>query len=396
MLSPDETVKRFPMLNRNALVGSLYSPGDGIIDPTMLCNALTKLAIQTSNARIIEDCPVNEILTVKNEKGLKKIIGLRTEHGDIKTNCVVNATGVWGRDLIEPLGITLPLIPMKHSYVVSETIDGINGMPNIRDHDASIAFRIQGSSMYLGGYEKNPIILDKVETDFSFSLYDLDWTTFDEHIEGAVELCPAFGVAGIKCTICGPESFTPDHKPILGPDPRLIGLFHSCGFNSAGMMYGGGCGEQLAEWIIHGRPELYMFNFDIRRFTSQQLAAKEYSVQRCHEAYAQNYEMVFAHNQPLAGRNFQCDSLHEELTWNGAVMEEIQGFERPAFFFREMAPIHVPSYDWYGAYNHVPNSNKTYMHILKGDQKYEFSDHHGRVNNLVLSIEGIYFEIIIR
>lgn len=379
MLTTDETMQLFPLLNRDAFIGSLYSPGDGIIDPTMLCNALTKLAIQTKNAQIIEQCSVSKILTEQTEKGVHKIVGLQTDHGEIRTKCVVNATGVWGRDLIEPFGISIPLIPMKHSYVVSESIEGARYLPNLRDHDASIAVRVQGTSMYLGGYEKNPIILDKVDADFSFSLYDLDWSTFDKHIDQAVELIPAFGTAGVKCTICGPESFTPDHKPIMGPDPRLIGLFHNCGFNSAGMMLGGGCGEQIAEWIIHDRPEFYMHHFDIRRFTAQQMACREYAIERCHEAYAENYSIVFAFNQPLAGRNFKKDPLHDELMKNGAVMEEKQGHERPAFFYEEKAPINIPSYDWYGAYDHAINTDTTYLSILKADQTYDFSKHHDRV-----------------
>lgn len=379
MLTIDETLKLAPFLNRDAFVGSLHSPGDGIIDPTMLCNALTKLAVRTSNVKVIEDCPVREILTEQNDRGVRTIVGLRTEFGDIRTKCVVNAAGAWGRDLIEPLGITLPLIPMKHSYVVSEPIDGVRGAPNLRDHDASIVTRVQGSTMYLGGYEKNPIILDKVESDLTFGLYDLDWSTFDCHVDKAVELCPAFGEVGIKTTICGPETFTPDHKPLLGPDPRLIGLFHNCGYNSAGMMFGGGCGRQLADWIIHGRPELYMYNFDIRRFTSIQMADKKYAIERCHEAYAENYSIVFANIQPLAGRNFQKSPLHDQLIRDGAVMEEKQGHERPAFFYKEKAPIEIPSYDWYGAYEHPVNSDQTYVDILRGDQTYDFSEHHKQV-----------------
>lgn len=202
----------FPLLNPHTFVGSLFSPNDGVIDPTMLCNALTKLATKTGNAQVIENCPVKRILTDQNERGIKRITGLETDFGVVSTDTVVNATGVWGRDLIEPLGITLPVIPMKHSYIVTEQIKGIRGLPNIRDHDASIAFRIQGESVCLGGYEKNPIILDKVEDDKSFSLYDLDWSTFDSHVEGAIELMPAFGSVGIKCTVCGPESFTPGNN----------------------------------------------------------------------------------------------------------------------------------------------------------------------------------------
>lgn len=238
ILSPNETKEIFPLLNSKSFMASLYSSGDGNIDPSMLCNALTKLATKTGNAEVFEDCPVTKILTEDTQNNVKKIIGIQTDAGVIRTNCVVNATGVWGCDLIEPFGINLPLIAMKHAYIVTEPVDGISGMPNVRDHDASIYFRIQGSSICMGGYERNPIILDRVAKDFNFGLYDSDWSTFESYVKSAEELCPAFAMAGIKSTICGPEAFTPDHKPIMGPDSRLIGLFHNCGFNSAGIMFG--------------------------------------------------------------------------------------------------------------------------------------------------------------
>ncbi|XP_037027162.1 sarcosine dehydrogenase, mitochondrial-like [Bradysia coprophila] len=383
MLSTEETLKIFPLLNPNTFVGSLHSPGDGIIDPTMLCNALTKLAIQSGKAQVIENCAVKGIKVDQNDRGVKRIIGVETDLGVINTTAVVNATGVWGRDLIEPHGITLPLVPMKHSYIVTESIKGIRGLPNIRDHDASIALRIQGETVCLGGYEKNPIILDHVENDSSFSLYDLDWETFDSHVDGAIELLPAFGSVGIKCTVCGPESFTPDHKPLLGPDPRLIGLFHNCGYNSAGMMFGGGCGEQLAKWIVSGRPEFHMFNFDVRRYTANQLSNKKWAIERSHESYAENYAMVFRNAQCLAGRNFKTDALQETLTTNGAVMEECHGYERPAFFIEDQVP--VQPYDWYGFYGNELNVDHKYKQILKGDEKYEFSDHYDLIRREALS-----------
>lgn len=221
-----------------------------------------------------------------------------------------SAKGVWGRDLLEKHGIHLPLIPMRHAYVVSETIEGVKGLPNVRDHDFSMYFRIQGQSICMGGYENNPVLLDKVPHDFQFGLYDLDWSVFETHVSGAVKLCPEFGVAGIKSTVCGPESFTPDHKPLMGPDPRLEGLFHNCGFNSAGMMLGGGCGEQMAQWVINGRPDLHMFGYDIRRFTNRQTREVEWATERSHESYAKNYSIVFPNDQPLAGRDLQQDPLH--------------------------------------------------------------------------------------
>ncbi|CAG2061697.1 unnamed protein product, partial [Timema podura] len=113
------------------------------------------------------------------------------------------------------VGLHLPLVPMKHAYVITENISGVRGLPNVRDHDASVYFRIQGESLCMGGYEPNPIMLDQVPADFQFGLYELDWTVFSAHMSGAVSLVPVFATAGIKSTVCGPESFTPDHKPII-------------------------------------------------------------------------------------------------------------------------------------------------------------------------------------
>lgn len=226
IISSNQAQSIFPLLNPKSFTSALYSPGDGDIDPTQLCNALTKLAIQTTNAQIIEDCPVHEILTERTERGLNKIVGLQTDYGFIKTDCVVNATGVWCNHLIESFGCTLPLIPMKHAYIVTEPIEGVQRVPNLRDHDGSIYFRIRGSSIEMGGYERNPVLLDNVPNDFNFGLYDLDWSVFEQHVKASEELCPAFATAGIKSTVCGPESFTPDHKPIMGPDSRLLGSLY--------------------------------------------------------------------------------------------------------------------------------------------------------------------------
>uniref|UniRef100_A0A336MEF7 CSON013804 protein n=1 Tax=Culicoides sonorensis TaxID=179676 RepID=A0A336MEF7_CULSO len=379
VLSPEETLKVFPLLDPNSFTSALYSPGDGVVDPNMMCTALTKAATNLG-ASFFENCPVEEILVDKRSTSIseifqKRVKGVRTKYGDIKTNCIVNATGVWGRDLIERHGIYLPLIPMKHAYTISEPMPGVRGCPNVRDHDYSTYFRIQGESICMGGYENNPILLGRVEKDFEFGLYDLDYTVFDTHVKGAVEICPAFGETGIKSTICGPESFTPDHKPLMGPDPRMDGLFHNCGFNSAGMMLGGGCGEQLAEWILHGRPSAHMFAYDIRRFSDMQTKNVKWATERSHEAYAKNYSIVFPHDEPLAGRNLIHDPLHKQMIRYGAMMEERQGWERPGYFLKEGIAV-VQNYDWYGAYGNSNNDSTCYEDQLKADYTFGFPEHH--------------------
>jgi sarcosine dehydrogenase len=104
---------------------------------------------------------------------------------------------------------------MHHAYVVTESIPGVEHMPNVRDHDASVYLKLQGTCLQVGGYEANPVFWEKVERDFAFSLFELDWEVFGAHIEGAVNRMPILEQTGIRSTVCGPESFTPDHKALL-------------------------------------------------------------------------------------------------------------------------------------------------------------------------------------
>lgn len=381
ILSPEETQKLFPLLDPKAFIGALYSPGDGVMDPAMLCTALRRAAT-TNGAKVIENCDVQEILVEERCARGKKVVGVATPFGNIRTEMVVNATGVWGRDLVARLGSHLPLLPMKHAYIVSESIPGVRGLPNIRDHDYSTYFRIQGDAICMGGYEPNPILLDPVAKDFHFGLYELDWSVFETHVEGAHKLCPAYAKYGVKSTVCGPESFTPDHKPLMGPDPIVSGLMHNCGFNSAGMMFGGGCGEQMALWITKGQPDVPMFSFDLRRFTQEQGRATKWIEEKSHESYVKNYSMVFKYDQPLAGRDFQKDPLHEQMLQANAFMEEKQGWERPGFFLgSQTESVKVLPYDWYGSYEHVRHKDSNYERVLEGDLKYNsFSEHHELVS----------------
>lgn len=381
VMTPLEAQKVFPLLDPASFTGALYSPGDGVVDPAMLCTALTRAASK-NGGKVFEGTPVIDLEVGQNILGHPDVRGVVTPFGTIKTNTVINATGVWGESIGEKYGIKLPLIPMKHAYVVSETIPEVKGLPNVRDHDFSMYFRIQGQSICMGGYENNPILLDKVPEDFHFGLYDLDWSVFDTHIAGAVKLCPEFGKRGIKSTVCGPESFTPDHKPLMGPDPRLDGLFHSCGFNSAGMMLGGGCAEQLAEWVISGRPSLHMFAYDIARYTENQRTNQAYAIERSHESYAKNYSIVFPNDQPLAGRNFSQDPLHDEMMKYGAVMEEKQGWERPGYFLKGDKQV-VQKYDWYGNYGNAENLEYNYKEVLKKEYKFGFSENHNLVSGSI-------------
>ncbi|KAL1786119.1 hypothetical protein HispidOSU_014126 [Sigmodon hispidus] len=264
---------------------------------------------------------------------------------------------------------------------------GAQNMPNVRDHDASVYLRLQGDALSVGGYEANPIFWEEVSDKFAFGLFDLDWDVFTQHIEGAINRVPVLEKTGIKSTVCGPESFTPDHKPLMGEAPELRGFFLGCGFNSAGMMLGGGCGHELANWIVHGRPEKDMYSYDIRRFHRSLTDHSLWIRERSHESYAKNYSVVFPHDEPLAGRNMRKDPLHEELLRQGCVFQERQGWERPGWFNpQETAP--VLDYDYYGAYGKQAHRDYAYSRLLGAEYTFDFPPHHHMIREECLACRG--------
>jgi sarcosine dehydrogenase len=187
---------------------------------------------------------VTAIETGTSMFGSRQVTAVHTEQGTIQTNCVINCTGTieffgcdgsilipdnyvnlagaWAPLIGAMANVAVPLIATKHAYVVTERIDGIAGMPNVRDHDSSIYLKLQGDALCVGGYENNPEFVDQVAKDAVFSLYELDWDVFGVHIDKSINRCPVLEKTGIKSTVCGPESFTPDHKPLMGQFLYLI------------------------------------------------------------------------------------------------------------------------------------------------------------------------------
>ncbi|XP_011382354.1 sarcosine dehydrogenase, mitochondrial isoform X2 [Pteropus vampyrus] len=386
VLSPAETKTLYPLMNVDDLYGTLYVPGDGTIDPAGTCSALARAATARA-AQIIENCPVTSIRVRTDDFGVRRVAAVETEHGSIQTPCVVNCAGVWAGAVGRMAGVKVPLVAMHHAYVVTERIEGIQNMPNVRDHDASIYLRLQGDALSVGGYEANPIFWEEVSDKFAFGLFDLDWEVFGQHIEGAVNRVPVLEKTGVKSTVCGPESFTPDHKPLMGEAPELRGFFLGCGFNSAGMMLGGGCGQELAHWIVHGRPEKDMYGYDIRRFHCSLTGHGRWIRERSHESYAKNYSIVFPHDEPLAGRNMRTGPLHEELLAQGCVFQERHGWERPGWFTPEgTAPV-LP-YDYYGAYGNRAHQDHAYGKLLADEHTFEFPPHHDVIKQECLACRG--------
>ncbi|KAK7126088.1 hypothetical protein R3I93_021462 [Phoxinus phoxinus] len=383
VLSPAETKDLYPLMNVKDLYGTLYVPKDGTMDPAGTCTTLSRAAT-ARGATVIENCPVTGVQVKVDDFGVKRVKAVETAHGTIQTPCVVNCAGVWATKLGKMAGVNVPLVAMHHAYVVTERIEGIQNMPNVRDHDASVYLRLQGDALSVGGYEQNPIFWDDVSDKFAFSLFDLDWDVFMQHIDGAVNRVPALEQTGIKSTVCGPESFTADHKPLMGEAPEVRGFFLGCGFNSAGMMLGGGCGKELAHWIIHGRPEKDMYGYDIRRFHHSLTENNRWIRERSHESYAKNYSVVFPYDEPLASRNMRKDPFHQVLQEQGCVFQERHGWERPGWFNQD-GPAQVLDYDYYGAYDVPKNTENKYSEILGKEYTFDFPPHHDVIRDECLT-----------
>uniref|UniRef100_UPI00398ECD40 sarcosine dehydrogenase, mitochondrial isoform X1 n=2 Tax=Pristiophorus japonicus TaxID=55135 RepID=UPI00398ECD40 len=377
VLSPAETKDLYPLMNVSDLYGTLYVPTDGTMDPAGTCSTLARAAT-ARGASVIENCPVTGIQVKVDDFGVRRVTGVETEFGTIQTTCAINCTGVWAQSLGVMAGVSVPLIAMRHAYVVTEQIDGIQNMPNVRDHDTSVYLRLQGDALSVGGYEPNPNFWEEVTDNFAFSLFDLDWEVFTQLIEGAINRVPALETTGVKSTVCGPESFTADHKPLMGEAPELRGFYLGCGFNSAGMMLGGGCGKELAHWVIHGRPEKDMYGYDIRRFHHSMTNDNRWIRERSHESYAKNYSVVFPHDEPLAGRNMRLDPLHQELLQQGCVFQERHGWERPGWFHPK-GPVPVLDYDYYGVYGNKRHEDYRYNQLLQEDYTFDFPPHHDQI-----------------
>jgi len=354
ILTPAEILDVHPLLSVQDVHGGMYSPTDGTIDPTGIVNAYAKAA-KKKGGKLFTDTGVAGIETQEVGSGAKKVKAVLTEDGQrIETTCVVNACGAWAPALAAMVGARIPLVAMKHAFVVTEKLEGMHpGLPNVRDHDLSIYLKTQGDSMAIGGYEQNPEFWDNVSPSFAFGLFELDWDTFGQNLEGHMQRCPAIADTGIKSTVCGPESFTPDHKPLVGPQPGVRGFFNACGFNSMGMMLGGGIGREIAFWIAEGSPRLDLFSFDCARFHQNSVADPIWVRNRSHESYAKTYSIVFPHDEPLAGRQSRTSALYDDLAHRGCVYQARHGFERPGWFManhfgaKEQLPL---PYDFYGAY----------------------------------------------
>ncbi|MFO1091566.1 MAG: FAD-dependent oxidoreductase [Hyphomicrobiales bacterium] len=328
LLSPAEVKAMWPLMETGDLVGASFLPSDGQASPSDITQSLAKGA-RMHGAKMVEGVRVTGFET---EDG--RVTAVVTDQGRVACETVVICAGQWSRQLGAKIGVSVPLQPMKHQYVITERIEGMTpGLATVRDPDRRTYFKEEVGGLAMGGYEPDPIAwtIGDVPEDFEFQLFEDDWEHFEQHIEQATARIPALSTAGIKQMINGPESFTPDGNFILGAAPELKNVYVGAGFNAFGIASGGGAGWALATWAAKGEAPLDLWTVDIRRFSDVH-KDREWVRDRTVEACAKHYTIVFPHEEYVSSRPYLTSPLYDRLKRRNAVFGSKLGWERPNWF----------------------------------------------------------------
>ncbi len=328
MLTPKEALEIYPLMAVDDLIGAAFIPDDGHIDPNSLTYAYAK-GIRQNGGRIIEGVMVNDLV----RKG-RRITHVVTDHGTIEAGMVVNAAGLWARQVGWMAGVEIPAGVVEHQYLVTEKTSDIPGdLPAFRDPDGGYYAKPEPGALAIGGWEK---ITNKVNPKEGFPwecerhLFDGDMDRLEEFLEPAMARLPILGELGIRTIVNGPIPISPDGEPIMGMVPGLDNFFAACAFTS-GIAASGGAGIAAANWILHGDAGLDLWAFDIRRFGPLH-AGQKFLHDRAVESYAQYYAIHWPGEEMESARAVRRSPLYQTLKDQGAVFGAKFGWERANWF----------------------------------------------------------------
>jgi len=328
MITPSEALALFPILDMEGIVGAAFMPSDGQADPSGLTMALAKGAMNRG-AKIQLKTRVTGFQMAKN-----RVTAVVTDQGTVKCETVVNAAGMWGREIGRMMGVNIPLVPFQHQYLVTETIEGLPpNLPTLRDKDSLLYYKQEVGGLVMGGYERDgiPWAVNGIPKGFTQELLEPDFDHFEPLSQAAVKRTPCLNQAGIARLVNGPEAFTPDGNCMLGPTPEVENCYAAVGFNAFGIAAGGGAGRTIAEWIIEGEPSLNLWPLDIRRFGAYHRSQK-YNVERTKEIYGKHYTMSWPYEEHDSARGIKRSPLYGLLREKGAVYGSKFGWERANWF----------------------------------------------------------------
>ncbi len=349
LITPDEIRNLSPITNTDGVLGALYDPLDGHLDPSGTTHAYAKAA-QMQGAEILLRNPVLE--TNPRADGSWEVV---TEQGTIIAEQLVNAAGLWAREVGAMAGIYLPLHPMEHQYFATADISEVyeRELPHVMDPEGESYLRQEGKGLVIGFYEQNcvPWAVDGTRWDFGHELLDENLDRIGDSMEFAFQRFPVLADAGIKTIINGPFTFAPDGNPLVGPVPGLRNYWSACAV-MAGFSQGGGVGLTLAEWMIEGEPSRDVFAMDVARFGDY--CTPSYTRLKVRENYQRRFSVSYPNEELPAARPLDTTPAYAIWKSQNAVFGDMYGMEHVNYFAPAgEAPYEIPSFRRSNAFDTV-------------------------------------------
>jgi dimethylglycine dehydrogenase len=330
LVGPDDVRRMCPIVDTSGILGALYDPREGHLDPSGATYAFAKSA-RLAGAEIYRQTRVVELVPTRN--GGWQVV---TEQGTIHAEHVVNAGGLWAREVGHMAGVNLPLIPMEHHYLITEEIPEVAAqqqmLPMIVDLDGEIYLRQEGKGVLVGLYEHEATPWALGGTPWDYGQTDLLPPQLDrlaDHLERGFLRFPAVARAGIRRIINGPFTFTPDGNPLVGPVPGLRNYWSACGV-LAGFAQGGGIGLALSQWIVEGEPQDDIFAMDVARFGDY--ATPAYTTKKACEVYSRRFRMAYPNEVWPAARPARTTPVYDAMRERNAVFGVSYALETPLYF----------------------------------------------------------------
>lgn len=327
-ISPREVKEKLPLFHVDDVIGAIWSPTDGRVNPTDVLMSLVKGA-RSRGVRFIEDVKVTGIRTSQG-----RVTGVVTNKGPIACEAVANCCGLWGRQLGALAGVNVPLYAAEHFYILTKPIKGVvPDMPTFRDPDGLIYGREDVGGLLVGCFDigAKALPVERIPDDFSFSLLNEDWDQFEPYMKTAIHRIPALETAEVRMLLNGPESFTPDGNGLVGEAPELKGFYVLAGLNSGGVTLSPSTSRVLAEWIVTGAPTTDVTDIDIRRF-GRFHGEESFLKSRVTEMPSSHF---FVHDLGLdfkTGRDLRLSPFHDRMKAHGASFAPAFGWEQPVWF----------------------------------------------------------------
>ena len=321
-ISPAQIHELFPLAKVDDLLAGFYVASDGRVDPIGATMAMAR------GARMLGVKIIEEVAATGVTKHNGTVTGVTTDQGTIKAEYVVNCAGMWARQFGELAGVNIPNQAAEHYYLITDDIKDMPAMPVLEDPSCYGYYREEVGGLMIGLFEPKcaPWNVGSIPKDFSFGEIQPDWDRMGPYLEKAMSRVPITGQLGIRKFFCGPESFTPDLRPIVGESPELKNYFVAAGLNSIGILTGGGLGRVVAHWIINKRPDVDVTGFNIDRLHTYQ-RNPEYRRVRTVESLGMVYKCHYPTKSPETARGAKKSPFHDRLAAAGAYFKDVSGWE---------------------------------------------------------------------